>query len=45
MQCRAPLRSPEHQQTVYKDSSVGTSRPMLTKSNYSEWSLLMKIKM
>jgi hypothetical protein len=30
---------------VYKDSGVGTPWPMLTKTNYHEWSLLMKVKM
>lgn len=32
-------------QTVYHDSGSGTSWPMLTKANYHEWSLLMKVKM
>ena len=32
-------------QTVYRDSGAGTPWPMLTKSNYHEWSLLMKVKM
>jgi hypothetical protein len=27
-------------QTVYRDSRVGTPWPMLTKSNYHEWSLV-----
>jgi hypothetical protein len=30
---------------VYRDSGAGTSWPMLTKSNYHEWSLLMKVKL
>ena len=37
--------SPAAIQTVYKDSGVGTPWPMLTKTNYHEWSLLMKVKM
>ena len=37
-------RSPAPQ-TVYCDSGAGTSWPMLTKSNYHEWSLLMKVKL
>lgn len=32
-------------QTVYKDSGAGTPWPMLNKTNYHEWSLLMKAKM
>lgn len=32
-------------QTVYRDSGVGTPWPMLTRTNYHEWSLLMKVKM
>ena len=32
-------------QTVYKDSGTGTPWPMLTKTNYQEWSLLMRLKM
>jgi hypothetical protein len=32
-------------QTVYRDSGVGTPWPMLTKSNYHEGSLLMKVKL
>jgi hypothetical protein len=32
-------------QTVYCDSGAGTPWPMLTKSNYHEWSLLMKVKL
>jgi hypothetical protein len=32
-------------QMVYRDSGVGTSWPMLTKANYHEWSLLMKVKL
>ena len=32
-------------QTVYRDSGAGTPWPMLTKSNYHEWSLLMKVKL
>ena len=30
---------------MYKDSGSGTPWPMLTKTNYHEWSLLMKVKM
>jgi hypothetical protein len=37
--------SPAAVQTVYKDSDTGTPWPMLTKTNYHEWSLLMKVKM
>ena len=37
--------SPAAVQTVYKDSGSGTPWPMLTKTNYHEWSLLMKVKM
>jgi hypothetical protein len=33
------------QQTIYRDSGAGTPWPMLTKSNYHEWSLLMKVKL
>ena len=32
-------------QTVYRDSRAGTPWSMLTKSNYHEWSLLMKVKL
>jgi hypothetical protein len=32
-------------QTVYRDSGAGMQGPMLTKSNYHKWSLLMKVKM
>jgi hypothetical protein len=32
-------------QTVYRDSGPGTPWLMLTKSNYHEWSLLMKVKL
>ena len=32
-------------QTVYRDSGAGTPWPMLTKSNYHVWSLLMKVKL
>ena len=32
-------------QTVYRDSGAGMLWPMLTKSNYHEWSLLMKVKL
>lgn len=32
-------------QTVYRDLGAGTPWPMLTKTNYHEWSLLMKVKM
>ena len=32
-------------QTVYRDFGVGTPWPMLTKSNYHEWRLLMKVKL
>ena len=32
-------------QTVYRDSGAGTPWPMLTKSNYHERSLLMKVKL
>jgi hypothetical protein len=32
-------------QTLYRNSGAGTPWPMLTKSNYHEWSLLMKIKL
>ncbi|XP_066385284.1 uncharacterized protein [Miscanthus floridulus] len=32
-------------QMVYRDSGAGTPWPMLTKSNYHEWSLLMKVKL
>jgi hypothetical protein len=32
-------------QTVYHDAGAGTPWPMLTKSNYHEWSLLMKVKL
>ena len=31
-------------QTVYKVSGVGAPWPMLTKTNYHEWSLPMKVK-
>jgi hypothetical protein len=31
-------------QTVYGDSKAGTLSPMLTKSDYHEWSLLIKVK-
>jgi len=37
--------SPTAIQTVYKDSGTGMPWPMLTKTNYHEWSLLMKVKM
>jgi hypothetical protein len=30
---------------MYKDSGTRTPWPMLTKTNYHEWSLLMKVKM
>ena len=30
---------------VYHDSRAGTPWPMLTKLNYHEWSLLMKVKL
>jgi hypothetical protein len=33
--------SPTAVQTVYKDSDTGTPLPMLTKTNYHEWSLLV----
>jgi len=49
---RIPSPSPERRrgspaavQKVYKDSGTGTPWPMLTKTNYHEWSLLMKVKM
>ena len=32
-------------QTVYRDLGAGTPWPMLTKSNYHEWILLMKVKL
>ena len=32
-------------QTVYRDSGARTPWPMLTRINYHEWSLLMKVKM
>jgi hypothetical protein len=32
-------------QTVYKDFGAGTPWAMLTKTNYDEWSLPMKVKM
>jgi len=32
-------------QTVYRDSRAGTPWPMLIKSNYHKWSLLMKVKL
>jgi hypothetical protein len=32
-------------QMVYHDSREGMSWPMLTKENYHEWSLLMKVKL
>jgi len=32
-------------QTVYKDGGAGTPWPKLTKSNYHEWSMLMRLKM
>jgi hypothetical protein len=32
-------------QTVYGDSKAGTLSPMLTKSDYHEWSLLIKVKL
>ena len=32
-------------QMVYRDSGAGAPWPMLTKSNYHEWSLLMKVKL
>jgi hypothetical protein len=42
--CRREGRrgSPTAIQTVYKDSDTGTPWPMLTKTNYHKWSLLMK---
>jgi DUF2075 family protein len=33
------------QQTIYRDSGADMPWPMLTKSNYHEWSLLMKVKL
>jgi hypothetical protein len=33
------------QQTIYRDSRASTPSPMLTKSNYHERSLLMKVKL
>jgi hypothetical protein len=30
---------------IYRNSGAGTPWPMLTKSNYHEWSLLMKVKL
>jgi hypothetical protein len=30
---------------VYKDSGMGASWTILTKTNYHDWSLLMKVKM
>jgi hypothetical protein len=32
-------------QTIYRDSGAGTPWPMLTKANYHEWSLMMKVKL
>ena len=32
-------------QTVIREMSVGTVFPMLTKTNYSNWTLLMKVKL
>ena len=37
--------SPAAVQTIIKDSSGSTPWPMLTKTNYNEWSLVMKVKM
>jgi len=30
---------------MFKDAGGSTLWPMLTKSNYNEWSLIMKVKM
>jgi hypothetical protein len=53
--CRSQSPSPDRRhgrrgrspvlQTVYRDSRAGTPWLMLTKSNYHEWSLLMKVKL
>jgi hypothetical protein len=53
--CRRQSSSPEQGrgrrghslvlQTVYRDTGLGTPWPMLTKENYHEWSLLMKVKL
>ena len=32
-------------QRVIREVSVGTVFPMLTKTNYSDWALLMKVKL
>jgi hypothetical protein len=32
-------------QTVFKDAGVGGGWPMLTKTNYAKWSMVMKVKM
>jgi hypothetical protein len=32
-------------QTVFKDAGAGGGWPMLTKTNYAEWSMVMKVKM
>jgi hypothetical protein len=37
--------SPAAIQTTYKDSSVGAPWSMLTRTDYHEWRLLMKVKM
>jgi hypothetical protein len=53
-ECRRRIPSPsvEHRrgspaaiQMVYKDSGTGMPWTMLTKTNYNEWSSLMKVKM
>ncbi|XP_066383834.1 uncharacterized protein [Miscanthus floridulus] len=42
---RRPSRVTCGRSTMYKDSGSGTPWPMLTKTNYHKWSLLMKVKM
>jgi hypothetical protein len=32
-------------QTIFKDAGTGGGWPMLTKTNYVEWSMVMKVKM
>jgi hypothetical protein len=37
--------SPPVVQRIIKESGVSTPWPMLTKTNYNDWSLLMKVKL
>ncbi|KAG2561539.1 hypothetical protein PVAP13_8KG230906 [Panicum virgatum] len=37
--------SPPTVHTVIKDSGIGRGWPILTKTNYAEWSMVMKVKM